>query len=123
MNVQNEIKNDLNTIWAGENVDELRLRQKYLFQFGFIVDCIYAYFMDDEENNIDIVQINALIATKVTIVQHHPLYAILNKNICANKEAVRIFIKLINLQNEVGNFLFLIHSLEIKIKFLAYHLY
>jgi hypothetical protein len=102
--VQNEIQNDLKTIWERENVDELRLRQKYLFKFGFIVDCIFAYFMDDK-HKINFHKIHTATTTKVSEVEQHPFYVILTENNCASKDEIRIFVNLIITQNSVFFFL------------------
>ena len=92
--MQKEIQNDLKKIWAKENLDELRLRQKYLFKFGFIVDCIYAYYMD-ENQKIDFDKMRKAILTNVEIVEQHSFYSILSENKCASEEEIRIFVNLI----------------------------
>jgi len=101
VDTQNEIQNDLKEIWKEQNVDELRLQQKYLFKYGFIMDCIYAYYMEDDyENlsdyeNIDFSKVDTAAITKVEMVEQHPFYHILTENKCASEEEIRIFMNLI----------------------------
>jgi len=83
-NMQNQIQHDLKQIWGKEDVAQLRLRQKHLFEFGFIVDCIYALFMN-EKQRIDFGKILKMIATKEKMVHLYPFYDILIKNKCAKK--------------------------------------